>query len=54
MMSLDSVLMQAVIVRPLSSVAALVRFVEEPQLFAIEFNDGCPIHVSCLWISLII
>ena len=38
--------MQAVSVRPLSSVAALVRFVEEPQLFAIEFNDGCPIHVS--------
>lgn len=36
---------EAVIVRPLSSVAALVRFVEEPQLFALEFNDGCPIHV---------
>ncbi|MCO5552633.1 hypothetical protein L7F22_006148 [Adiantum nelumboides] len=36
---------EAVIVRPLSSVAALVRFVEEPQLFALEFNDGCSIHV---------
>lgn len=38
--------MQAVIVRPLSSVSALVRFSEEPQMFAVEFNDGCPIHVS--------
>lgn len=37
---------QAVIVRPLSAVNALVRFAEEPQMFAIEFNDGCPIHVS--------
>lgn len=37
---------QAVIVRPLSTVNALVRFAEEPQMFAIEFNDGCPIHVS--------
>lgn len=36
---------EAVIVRPLSSVSSLVRFVEEPQMFAIEFNDGCPIHV---------
>lgn len=36
---------QAVIVRPLSAVNALVRFTEEPQMFAIEFNDGCPIHV---------
>ncbi|XP_057538680.1 dnaJ homolog subfamily C GRV2 isoform X1 [Amaranthus tricolor] len=36
---------EAVIVRPLSSVSALVRFAEEPQMFAIEFNDGCPIHV---------
>ncbi|XP_050125282.1 dnaJ homolog subfamily C GRV2-like isoform X3 [Malus sylvestris] len=26
-------------------VYALVRFAEEPQMFAIEFNDGCPIHV---------
>lgn len=38
--------MQAVNVRPLSSVGALVRFAEEPQMFAVEFNDGCPIHVS--------
>lgn len=37
---------QAVTVRPLSSVSALVRFAEEPQMFAIEFSDGCPIHVS--------
>lgn len=37
---------QAVIVRPLSVVSSLVRFAEEPQMFAIEFNDGCPIHVS--------
>lgn len=37
--------LQAVIVRPLSAVSALVRFAEEPQMFAIEFNDGCPIHV---------
>jgi hypothetical protein len=37
---------QAVIVRPLSAVNALVRFAEEPQMFAFEFNDGCPIHVS--------
>jgi hypothetical protein len=44
--SLCSCWMQAVIVRPLSAVAALVRFAEEPQMFAIEFNDGCPIHVS--------
>ncbi|KAM0969506.1 hypothetical protein TB2_017379 [Malus domestica] len=36
---------EAVIVRPLSAVYALVRFAEEPQMFAIEFNDGCPIHV---------
>ncbi|KAK8644898.1 hypothetical protein V6N13_118759 [Hibiscus sabdariffa] len=36
---------EAVIVRPLSSVSSLVRFAEEPQMFAIEFNDGCPIHV---------
>ncbi|XP_022729829.1 dnaJ homolog subfamily C GRV2-like isoform X2 [Durio zibethinus] len=36
---------QAVIVRPLSAVISLVRFAEEPQMFAIEFNDGCPIHV---------
>ncbi|KAL1547941.1 DnaJ subfamily C grv2 [Salvia divinorum] len=36
---------EAVIVRPLSSVSALVRFAEEPQMFAVEFNDGCPIHV---------
>ncbi|XP_074269468.1 dnaJ homolog subfamily C GRV2 [Silene latifolia] len=36
---------EAVIVRPLSTVSALVRFAEEPQMFAFEFNDGCPIHV---------
>ncbi|KHN15141.1 DnaJ like subfamily C member 13 [Glycine soja] len=36
---------EAVTVRPLSSVTALVRFAEEPQMFAIEFSDGCPIHV---------
>ncbi|KAK9903730.1 hypothetical protein M0R45_001010 [Rubus argutus] len=36
---------EAVIVRPLSAVNALIRFTEEPQMFAIEFNDGCPIHV---------
>ncbi|KAG6548512.1 hypothetical protein Mapa_010000 [Marchantia paleacea] len=36
---------EAVIVRPLSAVAAVVRFGEEPQMFALEFNDGCPIHV---------
>eukprot|EP01018_Ginkgo_biloba_P003241 Gb_33273 [translate_table: standard] len=36
---------EAVIVRPLSTIGALVRFAEEPQMFAIEFNDGCPIHV---------
>ncbi|CAE6014088.1 unnamed protein product [Arabidopsis arenosa] len=33
-----------VIVR-LSSVSSLVRFAEEPQMFAIEFSDGCPVHV---------
>ncbi|KAG7023563.1 DnaJ-like subfamily C GRV2, partial [Cucurbita argyrosperma subsp. argyrosperma] len=36
---------EAVTVRPLSAVSALVRFAEEPQMFAIEFNDGCPVHV---------
>ncbi|KAJ7528593.1 hypothetical protein O6H91_15G009400 [Diphasiastrum complanatum] len=36
---------EAVLVRPLSTVAALVRFPEEPQMFAIEFSDGCPTHV---------
>ncbi|XP_038711380.1 dnaJ homolog subfamily C GRV2 isoform X1 [Tripterygium wilfordii] len=36
---------EAVTVRPLSAVSSLVRFAEEPQMFAIEFNDGCPIHV---------
>ncbi|KAJ7978844.1 DnaJ-like subfamily C GRV2 [Quillaja saponaria] len=36
---------EAVIVRPLSTVSALVRIAEEPQMFAIEFSDGCPIHV---------
>ncbi|KAL5729405.1 DnaJ subfamily C grv2 [Ranunculus cassubicifolius] len=36
---------EAVIVRPLSAVSSLVRFAEEPQMFAIEFNDGCPTHV---------
>jgi hypothetical protein len=41
--------MQAVTVRPLSSVCALVRFAEEPQMFAIEFSDGCPIHVSLFY-----
>jgi hypothetical protein len=38
-------LLQAVNVRPLSSVNALVRFAEEPQMLAVEFNDGCPTHV---------
>ncbi|KAK4764687.1 hypothetical protein SAY86_025777 [Trapa natans] len=33
---------EAVIIRPLSAVSALVRFAEEPQIFAIEFIDGCP------------
>jgi DnaJ family protein C protein 13 len=42
------VLFQAVIVRPLSAVAALVRFAEEPQMFAIDFSDGCPMHVRSL------
>ncbi|CAL9076451.1 unnamed protein product [Musa textilis] len=36
---------EAVIVRPLSAVSSLVRFAEEPQMFAVEFSDGCPIHV---------
>ncbi|KAK4771762.1 hypothetical protein SAY86_013537 [Trapa natans] len=36
---------EAVIVRPLTAVSALVRFAEEPQIFSIEFNDGCPTHV---------
>uniref|UniRef100_A0A2P2LD97 DnaJ homolog subfamily C GRV2 isoform X2 n=1 Tax=Rhizophora mucronata TaxID=61149 RepID=A0A2P2LD97_RHIMU len=36
---------EAIIVRPLSAVSSLVRFAEEPQMFAIEFNDGCPIHI---------
>ncbi|GJR92239.1 DnaJ homolog subfamily C GRV2 isoform X1 [Tanacetum coccineum] len=36
---------EAVIVRPLTAVGSLVRFAEEPQIFAIEFNDGCPVHV---------
>ncbi|KAL1208879.1 DnaJ -like protein subfamily C GRV2 [Cardamine amara subsp. amara] len=36
---------EVVIVRPLSSVSSLVRFAEEPQMFAIEFSDGCPVHV---------
>lgn len=36
---------EAVTVRPLSAVSSLVRFAEEPQMFAIEFNDGCPVHV---------
>ncbi|KZV55243.1 hypothetical protein F511_25840 [Dorcoceras hygrometricum] len=36
---------EAVIVRPLSAVSALVRFAEEPQMFAVEFSDGCPTHV---------
>ncbi|CAN0900814.1 DnaJ homolog subfamily C GRV2 [Linum grandiflorum] len=38
---------EAVIVRPLSAVNSLVRFAEEPQMFAIEFNDGCPIQGQC-------
>ena len=42
---LSQSLLQAVIVRPLSSVSSLVRFAEEPQMFAVEFNDGCPVHV---------
>ncbi|KAL9261887.1 DnaJ homolog subfamily C GRV2-like protein [Drosera capensis] len=37
---------EAVIVRPLSTVSTLVRFAEEPQMFAIEFNDGCPVQLS--------
>ncbi|KAK8945096.1 hypothetical protein KSP39_PZI008112 [Platanthera zijinensis] len=36
---------EAVIVRPLSTVSSLVRLSEEPQMFAVEFSDGCPIHV---------
>uniref|UniRef100_A0A175YL21 J domain-containing protein n=1 Tax=Daucus carota subsp. sativus TaxID=79200 RepID=A0A175YL21_DAUCS len=36
---------EVVIVRPLAAVSSLVRFAEEPQMFAIEFNDGCPVHV---------
>ncbi|WOL19523.1 hypothetical protein Cni_G28321 [Canna indica] len=36
---------EAVIVRPLSAVNSLVRFAEEPQMFAVEFSDGCPVHV---------
>ncbi|KAJ9183389.1 hypothetical protein P3X46_007251 [Hevea brasiliensis] len=36
---------EAVIVRPLSAVSSLVRFAEEPQMFAIEYNDGCPMQV---------
>jgi DnaJ family protein C protein 13 len=43
---------QAVSVRPLSAVTSLVRFAEEPQMFAIEFNDGCPIHVRFIIFSL--
>lgn len=46
--------MQAVSVRPLSSVCALVRFAEEPQMFAIEFSDGCPIHVSLCDATLVV
>ena len=47
--------MQAVTVHPLYSVSALVRFAEEPQMFAIEFSDGCPIHVStCYAIPVVI
>jgi hypothetical protein len=42
----SNVLLQAVVVRTLSSVNALVRFAEEPQMFAIEFNDGSPEYVS--------
>lgn len=38
--------LQAITVRPLSAVRSLIRFAEEPQMFAIEYNDGCPIHVS--------
>ena len=41
---------QVVIVRPLSVVSSLVRFAEEPQMFAIEFSDGCPIHVRIAWL----
>ncbi|KAI8032362.1 hypothetical protein LOK49_LG01G04030 [Camellia lanceoleosa] len=37
--------LKAVSVRPLSTVNSLVRFAEEPQMFAIEFNDGCLILV---------
>lgn len=46
--------LQAVTVHPLSTVSALVRFAEEPQMFAIEFSDGCPIHVSICFVSLIV
>lgn len=46
--------MQAVTVRPLSSVSALIRFTEEPQMFAIEFCDGCPIHVSLYNATLVV
>lgn len=46
--------MQAVTVRPLSSVCGLVRFAEEPQMFAIEFSDGCPIHVSLCDATLVV
>ncbi|QHO50683.1 uncharacterized protein DS421_1g24440 [Arachis hypogaea] len=38
---------EAVTVCPLSSVSSLVRFAEEPQMFAVEFSDGCPIHGQC-------
>nr|AAC32237.1 unknown protein [Arabidopsis thaliana] len=38
---------EVVIVRPLSSVSSLVRFAEEPQMFAIEFSDGCPVLGHC-------
>jgi tRNA-dihydrouridine synthase len=41
-------ILQAVIVRPLSAVMALVRYAEESQMFAIDFNDGCPMHVRLL------
>lgn len=46
--------LQAVIVRPLSTVSALVRFAKEPQMFAIEFSDGCPIHVSICYVTVVV
>lgn len=41
---------QVVISRPLSIISGLVRFGEEPQMFAIEFSDGGPTQVPTLGI----